>query len=433
MNGFSINTQNLQFVATNISNVHLFTYSTGKTSFSFTSTSNIYEDLNNNKNSKKNYGFYTINLDLFQLICVPRNNTLMVDKYKGSFLCLERTINHKNPNFRYCYKIYYHGFEVSELFTCPLNDKHLNDEVSFKVNNAILYLNNWTYLVEFIVNELDLRIKRMEKLAIAIDGNSNLKILDYCRRYLRNHTIQINNDKIKITPKDFTKTELRWSGYLIGCKKYEKFARVYDKTKEIKKSGKTYIMEFWKQNGLTDNNVGRFELELGHRHLKKYKFNTIHEFGSCHLMTQLIHDEVQDWLKFYKVKLVDIKTKRKDVALRKAKELEYVKWSKLPNTSYPLETITIFPNDMLNAKKSITFALKELRKNPNANDTYQTFDYIMNVTMRYNLENYLTAKIKYIFKDTLLPDCISFPVIDYSGQILKNLPTGSEEINHTAR
>ncbi len=427
MKPFQINTQSFRIDEAGNSNVHLFTSITGETNPSYSSSSTLYGNKIKLKYDEKNHNNYTVNLDWFQFICVSRIKVLTFELYSGDTLHIERSSTHNNPNFRNNYKVYHQGREVCDFFTIPLNSKHGQDEVSCRVNNAILYVQDWTVLMEFVLQELCLEIRRVSKIAIALDGFKNLKIMDLCRRYMRTKTIQINNNKIDVNAMKFNKPELSWAGYVIGSKKYQKFVRVYDKVAEIRKSGKDYITKFWLKNNMETNAVGRFELEIGYRHLKKYPLTSIHQFSDTGFLSGILHDEVTNWLTFYQVKLHDIKQYRKDVAIKKGKEKPFIFWDRLPVSCLSLETIEYFPNELLNAKKSITFALREIMKDPKVQTTYQTITYIYNIASQYNLHRFTSNKINFLYKDQQLTDQThpivqlrSCLILDYPFEINKN-------------
>jgi hypothetical protein len=219
--------------------------------------------------------------------------------------------------------------------------------------------------------------------------------LDYLNRYLRTKTIQINNDNLVITPFNFKKQELKWDGFSIGNKRSQKSARAYNKSKELKSNYKHYILQYWETNGidLTHNDVTRFELELGYRHLKKYDFKSISDLFDVGYLVKLLRQETIDWLKIYKVKLRDIKSQRKEKAILKGKEIEYIKWGKLPTTAKTLNVITHLPAEINNAKRTITFSIEQIRKDPTASTTETHINFITSISHGFDLESYVENKI----------------------------------------
>jgi hypothetical protein len=132
--------------------------------------------------------------------------------------------------------------------------------------------------------------------------------------------------------------------------------------------------------------------------LKKYALNNITDFTDAGFLSKIFTNEVSDWLRFYQVKLHDIKTLRKDSAIKHGKEKLFIDWSQLPHSTKMLSMVPCLPNDTVNAKRVITFSLKELRKEPNVNVTNTTLDFIKNTSCTYNLEKYTANKISVLFK-----------------------------------
>ena len=190
------------------------------------------------------------------------------------------------------------------------------------------------------------------------------------------------------------------TGISIGSKKYQKTAEIYNKTAEIKVSGKEYITEFWKKNGLdTKCNVGRFEIKLGTRHLKKYRINSFNDFCDAGYIGKILVDEVQNWLRFYQVRLNDIRSHRKDIAIRKGKELKFIHWDKVPQTTIQLEKVNYVSDGIQEAKRSVTHTIGEIQKGYTVDATETLVKFIEATTTEYQIFNHTIKKIKIAIKD----------------------------------
>lgn len=411
MKHFYINTQSeqngLDFSEKKaINNVHSFPTFTGTSYYSFYSTSTSLNDENNEITHQFKEQDYTINLDWLQFIVTPTVDNYSLDLYNADNLQLERKKTHHNPNFISCHKVVYDGEEVMEIYSRPINMTHKMSELSVKISNHLLYQSMCSDVIIHLLDILDLRFERLTKIAIALDGKSNSKILDYLNRYLRTKTIQINNDILQVTPYAFKKEELKWSGFTIGNKRSQKQARVYNKSDELKSNPKHFINLFWKLNGVnfSFDDIIRYEIELGFRHLKKYKVDSISDLLDVKFLTQIFKEETFDWLKFYKVSLRDAKTLRKDKAIKKGKELKYIKWNKLPVLTKTLEKIKHLPNEQVNAKKSITFSIEQIRKNDDHISTTTHVNYIKTIVNDFELQSYVLNKINEKFPNIIFED-----------------------------
>jgi|LSQX01.2.fsa_nt_gb hypothetical protein len=378
-----------------ISNVYSFPHVTGTTHPSFSSTTRLLE----NDNAKNHHQFseqdYTINLDWLQFVVTPTVEDYSIDHYNDQNLHLEKVKTHHNTNFLNCHKVVYKGQEVMEIYSNPINQTHKKNEQCAKVLNHMLYQSGCINVIYELLDILNLRFERLSRVAIALDGRANHKTLDYLNRYLKTKTIQINNDNLGITPFNFRKKDLKWDGFTIGHKRSQKYARVYNKSNELISNQKHYIIQYWVSNSIdiTHNDVTRFELELGYKHLKKYNLKNPADLFDTGYLGELLRQETIYWLKIYKVKLRDIKSQRKEKAISKGKEIEYIKWSKLPSTTKPLDMVEYLPDERLNAKKSLTFSLEQIRKDPTSTATQSHINHITTISSDFGLENYVLNKI----------------------------------------
>lgn len=389
----NINTENFENVSDIINDVYSFTCSsTTKPSFC-NSKSIIYETKNDLENDKKIYKKYTLNLDWVQFIVKPLQ-IVNFDNFHNEVIKIEKVQFHQNPNYRNSYLVFVQENEVCTLFTEHIKE---NDEILVKVSNSLLYTNDCFKTISSILDRLSLQFHRVSRLDIALDGMDNLKVLSILKSYIRNKTILISNDNLKVNSYGFNKDELQFGTHEIGSKKYQKIARIYNKTNELINSEKKYITDFWIANNLyTDEGVGRFELQLGYRHLKKYNIDSLMKLNDSEFINSLFYAEVRNWLRFYKVKLKDLNNHRKDIAIKKGKEINYIKWNHIPLSTTKLETVENKVNPIFNIKRSITTTIKELTY---SNDFQQEsindrLRYISTVTSEYNLQSHTNSKIQ---------------------------------------
>lgn len=408
MKTFPINTQNKQIVSCSdeknvISNVYSFPTFSGTTKPSFSSTSTDYKDESEKNIHESLAQDYAINLDWLQFVVSPSVDEYSIDNYNDQNLQIEKIRTHHNTNFITCHKVIYKGIAVLDIFSNPINHTHKKGEMCVKVCNHILYQSGCLNDILDLMGILNLRFERLSRIAIALDGRPNFKILGYLTRYLKTKTIQINNDILEITPFKFKKNELKWEGFSIGKRRSQKFARVYNKSNELKSNDKHYIIQYWEMNRIdySHNDVTRFELELGYKHLKKYNLKDISDFFDAGFIAKLFQIETEKWLRFYKVKLQDIKDLRKDKAIQKGKEIHYIMWNKLPSTTIKIDTIQNLPEERINAKKNITFSIEQIRKNPKSNVTHTHIDYIATISGVFGLNDFVFTKIDDKFPNIL--------------------------------
>lgn len=377
--------------------------------YNSTSTSNI-QSKKQEKVDENN--MYAICSDWVEFICTWEENPIALEymNHSNGDIIVERISVHKNPNFRYLHRIIRKGVEVCDIFSTANNGTHAYNEVSIKVSNSLLYTASWVDDIRYIVNYFKLSFKRMARWDIALDGQDLLRLDDLFNKYTRSHTIQCSNKAIKVLPMDFNKDDLKWSGWNIGKKKSGISARYYDKTEEIKASGKDYVVGFWNINGIATEKVGRFEVQLNGSRLKKYRIDlsNMEVLTNAEYLGTVLRKEVQSWIRFFRVRRKDVLNHKKETAIKRGYEIRFIRWNHLPNRTDLLEYNDHTPNaSKTNARNSISFTLREILKHPNTSTTAQT-DVIEHYAKEYHLEDYVQHKIRVLFGNDIESQYLPF-------------------------
>ena len=349
---------------------------------------------------------YAICSDWVEFVCLSEiPMEVMYRNNSNEDILVEKISVHKNPNFRNLNRIFLHGVEACDIFSDSNNGTHSPKEVSVKVSNSLLYTANWVSIVKHVILYFNLSFVRMARYDIALDGIELTKMDVVLNRFTKSHTIQINNDALKILPLSFKKKELKWTGWSIGCKKSGISARYYEKTEEIKHTHKEYIRDFWGKNNLSSEHIGRFEVQLNYKRLKKYRIdlNNMELLTNAEFLGTLFQQEVRPWLKFYHVRRKDMLNHRKEIAIRKGREINLIDWSRLPNKIQLLEYYIHKPHsNVINARNTISFTLREILHNPSTSTTAQV-DVIEKYAKEYDLSEYVQRKITIMFGDEIDP------------------------------
>jgi len=395
MKTVNINTCNFEKDSTVINNVHSFTSISGSTYTNYYSTSTSYPHKNvESGNEKYPTNFYTINLDWFQFLCSTDKNGNVLESYSSERVRITKNQTHNNPNFKFKYTVAVDNCDLCDIYAIPINCKHNKNQISLKVHNSQLYTKDWSGRIIFLLTKLGFTSPTLTRIDIALDGSDVLLKMDLFRRYMRTKTIQINNENLKINGVNFNKAELCWESYIMGSKKYQKTAELYNKTHEIRVSGKQYIADFWKENRLdVSDGIGRFELKLGSRHLSKYSINSLSDLCDARYLGKMLFEEINNWLRFYQVSLTDIKNHRKDIAIKKGKELRFILWDKIPQFTNPLEKVVTKSDGINEAKKSITRAINEIQKGYAIDSTATLISFIEVTANEYQIQYHAIKKI----------------------------------------
>jgi len=384
---------------TYISDVYSFTESPMKNEIGINCQSDFYSENEQKKTCKKKLINYSINLDWLQFVALK---IVEVDftKLKSKNFTISERVN-RNPNFKQCYGVTKNSAEILEINFGVVNQNcYPKHEVVVKIKNSLLYVNDYISTVNEILSELGLIFWRISRIDIALDGNDILRIMDVLRGYTRNKTIQIGNSNLKVDPGNLNKSDLTFESYRIGNKRCQKSAIVYNKSDEIEKSQKNYIKEFWQLNGIdTEQEIGRFEVQLNYQHLKKYQIKSLEMIMDVNFIGSIFKKEIKDWLKIYRVRLGDIKNHRKDIAIRKGKEIKLFHWDSIPSQMIGISLEDARVNPVVNAKRSTSFSVEQLVNCYLNNDitTGSTLEYITNTTTKFDLLNYAEKKLEQEF------------------------------------
>lgn len=347
--------------------------------------------------SLNSFNYYCICTDWVQTVCTCSNPLdSFSKKYSDGNIIAEKISVHNNPNFRFLHRIIFNGNEVMDVYSMPNNSAHELNEVQIKIANHLLYQENWVSTVEYIWQQLGLTFTRLSRLDIALDGELILKIIDHLNKYSRSHTVQIGNAALKILPIDFNKNGHKWTAWKIGNAKSGISARAYDKLEELQFSHKYYIPELWIRNGINTDKVGRFEISLLHKRLKKYKIDSLSKLNDIKFLCSLFEKEVRPWLRMFAVKKRDMLNHKKEVAIKRGREINYIKWNHLPDTTSLLPTFEYVSDATYNARNYITFGLREIRKTPTESHD-EEIKVIKHYATKYELMGYLSSKTQTIF------------------------------------
>lgn len=372
----------------------------GSTNLRYNSDSTALDNITLQYQDAKKHNIYSINVDWVEFICVWTNPIeLTFKKCANQRVKAEKISSHRNPNFRNLHRVHMDGVEVCDIFSGINNGTHGYNEVSLRIANHQLYSIGWSTKIREVLDYFDLSFKRIARIDIALDGQELMRFDTCLNKFVRSPTIQRNNDTIKILPTAFNKKEHHWLSWSIGSSKSGISARFYDKTEEITKSGKDYIYQYWLRNNISTDRVGRFEVQLNYRRLKKYgiDLNGLENLINADYIGAIFTNEVEPWFKLFRVRRRDMLEHKKEVAIKRGHELRLIKWNHIPKEMKLLQFCDHQSNaSRINAQRSITFTLREILRYPNTSTTAQT-EIIKKYATDYQLQDWLSNKIRDVF------------------------------------
>lgn len=398
MKHLSINTAKTQNDSA-INNGFSFPAYSGSTNIVYSVTSTHYQGCTTNYINNQTHNFYALCVDWIEFIC-SWSEPIDLAYQNSSGFTVEKISVHHNPNFRNLHRIYSNSVEVCDIYSYPNNSTHAFNEVSVKIANVLLYTINYHLIIYRLLDAFGLNFVRYARLDIALDGTDILNQVDMLNKWAKSYTVQSNNDAISILPTAFNKKEHRWLGWSVGKGKSGISARLYDKTNEITQTKKEYITEFWRKNGIPTTYVGRFEIQLNYKKLKRYQLNlsSLEKMSDAGFVGAIFTNEVKSWLRFYRVRRKDMLNHKKEYAVSKGKEIQFIKWEKIPAKTELLQINNHITNgSVINARNNISFNLREILRHPDASTTAQV-EVIHKYANDYQLQDYVRSTIKNLFR-----------------------------------
>lgn len=148
--------------------------------------------------------------------------------------------------------------------------------VTLHIENALLYTDYWHSDLQHVLDVTGLLVQNVTRCDIALDGlNYIWKFLnDYQRQTAENKAVH-HKGRARFNAGVLDRTTMEYQSFKIGSGSSEKQISVYNKTLELEKSNKTYIRQYWLNNGIDADDdecpIFRVELRLRGKAIKEIK------------------------------------------------------------------------------------------------------------------------------------------------------------------
>lgn len=263
---------------------------------------------------------YSINLDWLEIAFTGNlkkvdsdlvsGGILKPDYFIGDRILLRKKENRPSLGYKATFAIYIDGAAYAIM------NYHSNGRFPFKYTNIIgiairndaLYCPDLEENLQLLISEMKLHFYRYSRIDIALDGIGLINRhnqLTKSKKFKRKKAIKIAmgyDDKNKVV-----------NSYVLGSRKSDKYLTMYNKSKEIEQSGKSYIREFWVKNGLNPEfSVDRVEIRLKARALRNLVIG-VDEIFSPDFLISFFKASTDSWLEFISIK-------------DKKRRLKLVKW-----------------------------------------------------------------------------------------------------------
>ena len=282
---------------------------------------------------------YLLNVDCLELVLQQSD----AKELKGNEeFCFSNTFKpHHNNGYEKCNKIEYKNQAFATLSYCPsLRNRSRNRDIFvLKIANECFYREDSIKKeVLHFLSSYRFHIKSIRELHIAIDGNGIIKKHD--KLFNKKELIRQRTIKLSQTLDDATKEIV---GIRLGSNNSEKIVAIYNKSREILKSNKNYIGQFWHENGLDEvnGNIDRLELRMKSKELIGME-NKLLKLEDIDFLAAIVKEKTKSHLTF-----VNTITKKK---------FEVIDWSEFE--AIEVRKVPLIIN--INSEQSIRTTLKTL-------------------------------------------------------------------------
>lgn len=165
----------------------------------------------------------------------------------------------RTSNFKQIFDVLINGMLVAELQAIPNKTMLQPNHAILKFNNELLYMSNLLNVYNTLKNEIKFFFHKFNQIDIALDTPQSQADTKFMYLYAGGKIDFLG--KQEVTVQFGNSTNIKY--FRIGSRKSSKFIRCYYKRQELEVSNKKYISDYWKKNGINeDEEVFRTELCL---------------------------------------------------------------------------------------------------------------------------------------------------------------------------
>jgi len=300
---------------------------------------------------KKPYRDNVVSVDWFSVNLsgqLPKYVKDVTDYELTEEIHLRRYNGNGTQTHEHLFDVYLNGELFGELKTHTRDPIRFGiDSMHFKLKNIRCTTLDWLDDFRYFVTSLNWSVKSLSQLDIAIDGIGAMKYKETLLKSIDPKCNVYLKGKAGI---DATYSGKEVTSIRVGKRSSDKFARLYNKTKELNHSNKTYIRSFWATSGLkTTEDTYRFEIVLKSKALKSYD---IWRLDDPEYLSSIFRTEVVNWADFYRQT-----TDTNKARAMKANKFELIDWKTLGADLLPKAKAKT-PTDVYRAKQVIKNTLR---------------------------------------------------------------------------
>ena len=204
----------------------------------------------------------------------------------------------QTKHFHHLFEVYLHGEHLGILQTHTKVPKFFApNSMQFQMNNHLLYTEDWLGYYAELLNTTGWNHNSLSRLDLAMDGQGGKAYISEIEKTMNTRSRVKIVGKTQIRP-TITNGEIEYMG--IGSKKSDKQGVIYNKTKELTRSNKTYIKKYWENSNLkSENDTWRLELRMKSKQFKKGNYD-IWRLNDSSYIASILRTELKGWVSFYR-------------------------------------------------------------------------------------------------------------------------------------
>jgi hypothetical protein len=261
---------------------------------------------------------HTINPDWFEAMAsgafIEGDNAKEKYEFDNGNIILSRD-GEGSKVFKHRYHVYVKEKLFAKIHCHPRMDKILKpDYIQFQVMNNVLYEVGWLDEIKNVFNKLSWKMLNLTRFDIALDGVQVMDLIDqYNQKKIR------RMGRAKLTTHEVGENIIE--GFDVGrTKGWCKMVTGYNKTKELEKSNKHYIKDFWKKTGLQfeGREVQRLEMKIKNEEIKKIVDFDWKELDNFEYLATIFRTSLKNFFEFIE--------KGTDTNKSRLKKIEFINW-----------------------------------------------------------------------------------------------------------
>lgn len=261
---------------------------------------------------------HTINLDWFEAMASGAfiNGDDVKERYEfdnGRIVLARKGTGTKI--FKYGFEIYLDGKLFGKCHCSPRAAEILKpDYIQFQVQNNVLYEDGGFSDIKYFFAKMSWKLVNLTRFDIALDG---VDVMDLVEQYLQKKIDRLGRAKLNA----HIEGKHTITGFDIGRSKgWNKMCTGYIKTKELEKSNKNYIKDFWKRTGLQTEGreIQRLEMKIKNEEVKKIVDFEWRDLDNFEYLATIFRTCMKNFFEFIEI--------GSDSNVTRAKRIEFINW-----------------------------------------------------------------------------------------------------------